>query len=69
MGLMIASKMTFLPGPWNHSTFSLYHLSGLQLILDDPNLFDGFPDLFGKNQISLCSPIFQLGDDFLSVFF
>ena len=24
MRLMIASKMTFLPGPWNHLTFYLY---------------------------------------------
>ncbi len=32
MCLMIASKMTFLPGPWNHSTFDLYHLFGPQLI-------------------------------------
>ena len=30
--LRIVSKMTFLPGPWNHLTFYLYQLFGLQLI-------------------------------------
>jgi hypothetical protein len=32
MRLRIASKMTFLPGPWNHLTFYLYQLFGPQLI-------------------------------------
>ena len=32
MCLMITSKMTFLPGLWNHLTFDLYHLFVPQLI-------------------------------------